>query len=90
MNKRKYDPEIAQMIIQDFCNRQDNLKKSTKIILNYIAATTIHSISEVYDAYSFNMAKYNTILSENEISQCMEFYGLYGIDDIVKLANVGK
>lgn len=25
MNKRKYDSETAQMVIQDFCNRQENL-----------------------------------------------------------------
>lgn len=64
------------------------MKDSTKIILNHIAASTIHSISEVYDAYSSNMAKYNTVLSEDEILQCMEFFGLYSIDNIIRLANI--
>lgn len=66
------------------------MKISTKLILSHIAATTIHSATEVYDAYSTNMAKYNTILSEDEILLCMESLGLYSIDDIVKLANAGK
>ncbi len=60
------------------------------IILNHIAATTVYSISEVYNAYSSNMAKYNTILSEAEILESMELLGLYRIDNIVKIANAGN
>lgn len=66
------------------------MKDSTKKILNHIATTTIHSILEVYNAYSFNMTKYNTVLNEDEILQCMELFGIYSIDNIVKLANVGN
>jgi len=66
------------------------MKNSTMIILNHIAASTIYSISEVYDAYSVNMAKYNVILSESEILTCMELYGLYSIDDMIKIANAGN
>lgn len=66
------------------------MKDSTRAILDKIAYTTIHSTSEVYDAYSSNMAKYNTILTENEILECMEYFGLYIIDDMIKIANAGN
>ena len=66
------------------------MKNSTIIILNHIAATTVHSILEVYDVYSSTMATYNVILSESEILKCMELYGLYSIDDMIKIANAGN
>lgn len=69
--------------------RGDIIKNSTMIILQHIAETTIYSLSDVYDAYRSNMAKYNVILDEREILQCMEFFGLYCIDEIVVLANAG-
>lgn len=66
------------------------MKDSTVAILNHIVATTIYSVSEVYNAYSTNMTKYGDILSEFEILECMELHGLYSIDNIVKLANAGE
>lgn len=59
------------------------------IILRHIAETTIYSLSDVYDAYRSNMAKYNVILDEKEILQCMVSFGLYSIDKIIALANAG-
>lgn len=59
------------------------------IILRYIAETTIYSLSDVYDAYQLNMTKYNVILDEREILQCMESFGLYSVDKIIALANAG-
>lgn len=58
-------------------------------ILKHIAETTVYSLSDVYYAYQSNMEKYSTILDEREILQCMESFGLYGIDEIVALANAG-
>ena len=77
-------------VIDKTCILRRNMKNSTIIILNHIAATTVHSILEVYDVYSSNMAKYNVILSESEILKCMELYGLYSIDDMIKIANAGN
>ena len=62
----------------------------TVLILNHIAETTTYSLSDVYDAYQYNMAKYNIILDEIEIMKCMEMFGLYSIDTIVLLANSGE
>lgn len=59
-------------------------------ILNHIAETTVYSLSDVCYAYQSNMEKYNTILYEREILQCMESFGLYNIDEIVVLANAGE
>lgn len=59
------------------------------VILKHIAETTIYSLSDVYDAYQSNMAKYNAVLDEREILQCMESFGLYSIDRIIALANAG-
>lgn len=69
--------------------RGDIIKNSTTIILQHIAETTVYSLSDVYDAYRSNMAKYNAILDEREILQCMESFGLYSIDKIIALANAG-
>ena len=59
-------------------------------VLTHIAQTTTYSLCDVYDAYITNIAKYSPILEEKEILQCMESFGLYSIDTIVMLANVGK
>lgn len=69
--------------------RGDIIKNSTMVILKHIAETTIYSLSDVYDAYRSNMAKYNAVLDEREILQCMESFGLYSIDRIIALANAG-
>lgn len=66
------------------------ISNSTVLILNHIAETTTYSLSDVYDAYQYNMAKYNIILDEIEIMKCMEMFGLYSIDTIVLLANAGE